>query len=278
VYNPFSKAIELLNPYGMIYRYDTTFCFMEKISMDQSDLVFSRFFPTGINRYVQTPAVLRNTDAVLYFCDYEKKTVSPPVNYEEDFISTITMNYDFFFNVDEELFFSPLGIDYHFYRIDPDNQTLSPVIRLDFGNKAIQKEKIKKMGAYSSKSVNREKNRDADIEKMRKVNDYLFTSGYSLPMIKFFNEQYVYVHISENYNKSNFIYNRKTEKSFLHPSGSSFEACPFLALDDNILIALIPPYLLEEYIDRQYMNEENLMKLDKIEEEDNPVIVKYYLR
>jgi hypothetical protein len=113
---------------------------------------------------------------------------------------------------------------------------------------------------------------------MRKVNDYLFTSGYPLPMIKFFNEQYIYVHISENYSKSNFIYNRKTKKSFLHPPGSSFEACPFLALEDNVLIALIPPYLLEEYIDRQYMNEENLMKLDKIEEEDNPVIVKYYLQ
>jgi len=39
LYNPYSKCMEFLDPYGTIYRYDTLFNFVEKISLDQTYLI-----------------------------------------------------------------------------------------------------------------------------------------------------------------------------------------------------------------------------------------------
>ena len=57
IYNPFSRAIEILNPYGTIYRYNTSFQFIEKISLEQNSKIFSRFVSISNNEYILTPVM-----------------------------------------------------------------------------------------------------------------------------------------------------------------------------------------------------------------------------
>lgn len=277
LYSPFSKSIEILTPYGVIYRYDTSFRFKEKISLDRNNIVFSRFMCLGTNRYLMIPVIRSNKDIALFFCDYTHKTVSDPISCEDGYIAAIAMNYDFCFFVKDRLFLSPLYLDYNFYEIGVEPQTLTPVVRLDFGDKEVQKNKMEDMfGKLSDKSEGKD-----DVVSNYKVQDdtkkHLLKSDYPLPLIKCLNDKYLYLHMLHNNKRSNFIYNRQTRKSFLQTSDSSFELFCW-GMYDNVLVALLNPYELEKYIDRKCMTEEELRKMSEIKEDDNPIIVKYYLK
>ena len=52
LYNPYSKCMEFLDPWGTIYRYDTLFNFIEKISLEQKELIFHHFEPLNKNQYI----------------------------------------------------------------------------------------------------------------------------------------------------------------------------------------------------------------------------------
>jgi hypothetical protein len=274
VYSPFSKTIEVLSPYGEIYRYDTLFNFVEKISLDQNEMVFARFSPLSNDKYLLTPFILVDKDAVLYFCDYSNKTISSPVSYEKGYISNLTMNQNFVFNFNGDYYLSPLSLDYNFYWIDIENQNLKSVMRLDLGNKAVDENGIKKKFGHSK---NR-KNTEFNAELTGKINNYLIESNYPMPIIKFFNDHYVYAYFLEHHKRSTFIYNRKTKKAYMQTADSPFKLYFCLNIEDNVLIALVQAYELDNYIDKQYLSQESLSNIATLQEEDNPVIVKYYLR
>ncbi|MDR3266257.1 MAG: 6-bladed beta-propeller, partial [Tannerella sp.] len=110
-YNPFSQAIELLGPYGTIYRYDLSFNFIEKISLNQNKIVFDLFHPLSAEQYVLIPL----GKSIMYYCDFSKKEILlPPLNYNDDGIHMMTMNYNSFFYIEDELFFSPQGATFHY--------------------------------------------------------------------------------------------------------------------------------------------------------------------
>jgi hypothetical protein len=150
-------------------------------------------------------------------------------------------------------------------------------MRLDFGDHEVNKDKLKKMFGWPSKSSKKQGDVMYNIETNNKIFEYLENSDYPFPLIKFFNEQYVYIHILKNHKRSNFIYNRKTKKSFLQTADSPSKLSLCLDIKDNILFGMTEAYEIDQYTDRQYMSEENLKKMEKIEEEDNPVIIEYHL-
>lgn len=52
------------------------------------------------------------------------------------------------------------------------------------------------------------------------------------------------------------------------------------ALQDNVLATILFPYELEKYVNeesRMYMSEKTLRRLEEVKDEDNPVVIKYYL-
>lgn len=51
-----------------------------------------------------------------------------------------------------------------------------------------------------------------------------------------------------------------------------------LGINNNCLYSAIQPYELEEYVDQNLLHTDNLNIINKIHEEDNPIIVKYYLK
>lgn len=278
IYNPFSESIEILDPYGTIYRYDEDFKFKEKITLNQTDIIFSRFIPTELNQYMLTPVMMGEEDAIIYFCDYDKKEFKQTVNYKEGYISSLAMNYNPFFKVNEESYFSPLCLDYNFYKIDEKDKTITPTISLNFGNKDINKKNlIDKFGNSSNSSKDRE-SIESTLKIVSNTNNYLLNSEYPLPIIKFFNEKYIYAHILTNQKHSNFIYNRKKQLGYLQTSQSPFNLFFCLEIDNNALIALVNPFEIDQYINKKYLTKESLQILDQLNEEDNPLIVKYYLQ
>lgn len=278
IYNPFSKSIEILDPYGTIYRYNTSFQFIEKMTLEQNSKIFSRFVPLSKNEYILTPVMTGYKDATILFCNYKKNEVVKNVSYEEDCISSITMNYNPFFTINDDLVLSPLCLNYHFYQVDQTNQNIIPIIKLDFKNNTIQKKSlIKKFGNPSCDSDKRE-----DVEKnlkiLNNINSFLLDSNTPIPIIKFFNEQYVYVYIIQNDNRISYIYNRKNKQSYMQTNNSPTKLIFCLGINKNCLYSAIQPYELEEYVDQNLLHTDDLNIVNKIHEEDNPIIVKYYLR
>lgn len=278
IYNPFSRAIEILNPYGTIYRYNTSFQFIEKISLEQNSKIFSRFVSISNNEYILTPVMSGYKDATIVFCNYNKKKIIKSISYEEDCISSITMNYNPFFTSNNNLIFSPLCLNYSFYQVDRVNQDISPIIKLDFGDNTIQKESlVEKFGNSSQENENRE-DIERNLKTLNDINSFLLKSSASIPIIKFFNEQYIYTYSIQNNNRISYIYNRKNKQSYMQTNNSQTKLIFCLGINNNCLYSAIQPYELEEYVDKNLLHADYQSIVSKINDEDNPIIVKYYLK
>ena len=51
-----------------------------------------------------------------------------------------------------------------------------------------------------------------------------------------------------------------------------------LGINNNCLYSAIQPYELEEYVDKNLLHADYQSIVSKINDEDNPIIVKYYLK
>ncbi|WP_106831895.1 6-bladed beta-propeller [Parabacteroides pacaensis] len=277
IYNPYTKNIEILTPYGKIYRYDTSFHFVEEKSLEQSTQVFARFVPLQKNKYVLTPVILGDKDIAIYFCDYDQKEIGKPIRYDEDYISSLTMNYNPFLKLNNDLYFSPLCFNYMFYKILPESQQLQPIMKLDFGSHTVHKKDIVNRFGTASKTISKQEDRTFNYSVMDNVNNYLLENT-AVPAIKFFNEKYVYVLVLKNGKRITYIYDRKTKRSYMQTNENPIRLSFCLDIDDTVLFAAVQPYELEKLIDIKLLDEKSKQALANIQEDDNPIIVKYYLR
>ncbi|MDR0537954.1 MAG: 6-bladed beta-propeller [Tannerellaceae bacterium] len=267
-YNPFSQAIELLDPYGSVYRYDSFFNFMDKLTLKQKNIVFSELIPLNEYKYIFTDAIV----PLLHFCDFSNQTIEKTINFETEYIASVSQDTKSYSMIDNNVYyFSPHGINYLLYKIDIYKKSLRPVIHLDFGDRNIDKKMIKS-------KFGEPRNTEENIKFKKEVNEYLLNSNYPLTMIKLFNDDYIYLRILQDKNWTNLIYNRKTKESFYMVKKSPFRLCYCIDLVDNILLTLLYPYEIDNYIDKKLINKENMEKLESIVTEDNPIIIKYYLK
>lgn len=51
-----------------------------------------------------------------------------------------------------------------------------------------------------------------------------------------------------------------------------------LDIDDTVLFAAVQPYDIENFVDMKLLDDTSKQVLTNIKEDDNPIIVKYYLR
>jgi hypothetical protein len=276
LYNPFSQSVELLDPFGTIFRFDTELKYKEKISLSQKGNVYDFFLPFDTNKYFLSPTLFTEEDESFYFTDYNYGTLTDSVSFHENIVARPTMNMTSYMPFNGKYYFTPPAVDYYFYEINIPDRQLIPVVYLDFGEKEISKKKLDGMfGRFGRKNPNSQSENDLAIQ----VSDYLSkNSDYPLPIVKLMNEQYVYVHLSTNGKRSSFIYNLKTEESYMQPHDSSFKFFPSFHMEGNVLFALVNPFELERYIDKHYMTPEEIRILESIENEDNPILVKYYLK
>ena len=77
---------------------------------------------------------------------------------------------------------------------------------------------------------------------------------------------------------SHYIYNRKKNEGFLLKEGKPFFMYPCFGIIDNVLLAICQPDELSQYMVRNLMSPQEIHKMETLKEDDNPVILKYYLK
>ena len=90
----------------------------------------------------------------------------------------------------------------------------------------------------------------------------------------------VYIYLSKKVKGygNHFIYNRKNKERFFLKEETPFLMCPCFGIVDNVLLAICQPDIVHKFVDRKFMSSEEIHKMEALNEDDNPVILKYYLK
>lgn len=273
-FNPYLHGIDFLNPYGVIYTYSFDFKLISKRKIS-SKIALNALMALDANNYIFTyPSMW--TDQEVLFANLETQEM-----HNASYIGTIssrnTMDKECFYREGERFYFVPNGINYYFYQIDDKEMNLVPIIYLDFGDLEIKEE------ALPSRAFGKRSDSDEEIAKYSKQigERYLFLreSDYVIPLVKYFNSDFVYIFFTQsNSNPGSFIFDRKRKKSYLLKYDKPFRMQFCFAIVDNVLLAICEPDELPDFIISNLMSPEDIHKMELLKEDDNPVIIKYYLK
>lgn len=272
--NPYLKGIDMLNPYGTIYTYSHTFELLTKRKF-KPEFPVNYLMALDNNNYIFTNPFIW-TDQEVSFVNLEThKVVS--ANYEGT-ISGNNMAHSCFYHVGENYYFVPFGLNYYFYQIDPKEKKLIPAVYLDFGDYEIKEDGLP--GRAWGKRTNSDKERDEITRETIERDQFLRKSDNIIPLLKFLDNDYVYVYLAKTDKGfgSHYIYNRKRKEGFLLKEGKPFLMYPCFGIVDNILLSICEPDIVHKVVDRKLMSTEEIHKMETLKEDDNPVILKYYLK
>ncbi len=272
--NPYLKGIDMLNPYGTIYTYSHTFELLAKRKF-KPEFPVNYLMALDNNNYIFTNPFIW-TDQEVSFVNLEThKVVS--ANYEGT-ISGNNMAHSCFYHVGEHYYFVPFGLNYYFYQIDAKEKKLIPAVYLDFGDYEIKEDGLP--GRAWGKRTNSDKERDEITRETIERDQFLRKSNNIIPLLKFLDNDYVYVYLAKTDKGfgSHYIYNRKRKEGFLLKEGKPFIMYPCFGIVDNILLSICEPDIVHKVVDRKLMSTEEIHKMETLKEDDNPVILKYYLK
>lgn len=273
-FNPYLKGIDLLDPYGTIYTYSPTFKLLAKRKF-KPEFPVDYMMALSSDDYIFTYPFLWTNQEVT-FVNLKTQQIHN-TNYKGT-VSGNNMGQECFYKIGQHFYFIPQGLNYYFYQIDANKMELTPIMYLDFGDSEIKE--VGLPGRATGKRVDKDEERSEIVHLVQERYRFLKESDHIIPMIKFFNDDYVYVYFVKTSRGlgSNFIYNRRTKKSFLVKDANSFFMPPCFAIIDNVLFCICPPDKVTEIIDRKLMTLEQIQIMEQLKEDDNPVIVKYYLK
>ena len=275
-FNPYLKGIDLLNPYGTIYTYSSDFKLLGRRKI-KPEFPIDHLMALNLEEYIFTyPFLLTNQEVA--FANLKTQQV-----YNADYSGTISsgnsMAKDCFYKIGDDFYFIPPGINYYFYRIDTKGMKLIPIMYLDFGDLEIKEADLP--GRAMGKRVDSDEERARVVKEAQERAQFLrHSNNHIVPLIKFFNDDYVYVYFVKSTQGagSNFIYNRKTKKSFLTKEDKPFIMNFCFGIVDNVLLSIRQPEYVSRLVDRRLMSTEEIYKMEQLKEDDNPVIIKYYLK
>lgn len=272
--NPYLKGVDLLNPYGIIYTYSPTFELLAKRKF-KPEFPVNYLMALDADNYIFTYPFLW-TDQEVSFVNL-KTQEAKNINYEGT-ISGNSMAKRCFYNIDGNFYFVPIGLNYYFYRIDTIEKELVPIIYLDFGKYEVKEDGLP--GRAWGKRTDSDMVRNEVTIETTERDKYLRNSNNILPLQKYFNDDYVYVYLAQTQKGfgSHYIYNRKKKEGFLIKEREPFLMYPCFGLVDNVLLSLCDADIVHEFVDKKLMSPNEINKMETLKEDDNPVILKYYLR
>ena len=275
-FNPYLKGIDLLNPYGTIYTYSSDFKLLGRRKI-KPEFPIDHLMALNLEEYIFTYPFLWTNQEVAF------ANLKTQQEYNADYSGTISsgnsMAKDCFYKIGDDFYFIPPGINYYFYRIDTKGMKLIPIMYLDFGDLEIKEADLP--GRAMGKRVDSDEERARVVKEAQERAQFLrHSNNHIVPLIKFFNDDYVYVYFVKSTQGagSNFIYNRKTKKSFLTKEDKPFIMNFCFGIVDNVLLSIRQPEYVSRLVDRRLMSTEEIYKMEQLKEDDNPVIIKYYLK
>ncbi|WP_455592667.1 6-bladed beta-propeller [Bacteroides sp.] len=273
-FNPYLKGIDLLNPYGTIYTYSPKFEFLSQRKI-KAEFPVDYLMALSPNDYIFTYPFLW-TDQEVLFANLKTQQMNK-ASYSGT-ISGNNMGQECFHRVGDDFYFVPQGLNYYFYKINTTEKKLVPIMYLDFGNSEVKA--VGLPGRATGKRVDKDEERSRIVKEAQERYRFVKESGQFVPLMKFFNDDYVYVYFDWNHIGlgGSFIYNRKTKESFLVKDSKPFFMPPCFAIIDNVLLCICPPDRVPDVIERRLMTSEQIQIMEQLKEDDNPVIIKYYLK
>ena len=282
-FNPFLEGIDLLNPYGTIYTYTPTF---EKLIAKRTvrpEFFYNSLLALNENEYLFTiPAFWVGEEICHTNMASNKETILP---YSGTISAAISMQKRSFYKKSNAIYFIPNELNYYIYQFDEAGMNLVPTIFLDFANETINIDDLP--GNATGKRTGKSKDSGQDIKRERANNginerrQYILSTNYMIPYIKLLNENFIYVYIDTGKGGlgMHYIYDRKDKRKFLLKNKESFYFRPCFDLtEDNILLTISEPFYIKENVNTQLMSTKDMERMEQLKEDDNPVILKYYLK
>lgn len=271
-FNPYLKGIDMLNPYT-IYTYSPTFELLAQRTF-KPEFPVNHFMSLDADNYIFTYPFLWTDQEVSFVNLKTQQAIN--TNYEGT-ISGNSMQHTCFYHIGEHFYFVPIGLNYYFYKIDTKEKKLVPIIYLDFGDSEVETDGL--VGRAWGKRADSDNEIQEITKETQERDQYLRKSNHLLPLLKFFNDDYVYLYLAQTERGygSHFIYNRKKKEGFLIKDGEPFLMYPCFGIVDNVLLSICQPDRISEIVDRNLMSPEEIQEMEQLKEDDNPVIVKYYL-
>ena len=189
--NPYLKGIDLLNPYGTIYTYSPTFELLAKRKF-KPEFPVDYLMALDTDNYIFTNPFMWTDQEVSFVNLRTQEAIS--ANYEGT-ISENTMAHNCFYHIGEQFYFVPFGLNYYFYQINAKEKKLNPIMYLDFGDAEVEDDNLP--GRASGKRTDSDEERRKITEDATERYQYLRKSGKTLPLLKFFNDDYVYIFLAK---------------------------------------------------------------------------------
>lgn len=271
-FNKHNNNIEILTP-NFLLSYDVKFNYIgrtelpieEKVSDRKRGLRYESIFALNNKKYILLPTTVSSDPHSIIFFDANTNEVFKNMSYSDQVIAGLTQqvqNVNYY--MDSVLSFSPNAFSYYYYTIDLKSHRLIKEFKLDFGNQSVTPEDLL---SYKSE---------------REKCDYLaFNSKYPLPLRTFFNSTKIVSIIRKDNDYYTFIKSATapTEVLIKNKLNKGENQLPFFeALIENVLYAKISPNELEQYNLSEFLDEQGRLLLKSVKPDDNPLIVKYYLK
>ena len=273
-FNHFLHGIDLLTPYGTIYTYSPTFELLARRAF-KPEFPLSYMMPLDSCNYVFKYASLW-VDQEVGFVNLQTGDIHL-ATYTGMISSGNGLNHPHFHRIGDDFYFIPQGVDYYIYRMDTLRKEVFPVMYLDFGAAEIKDNELP--GRASGKRVDNDKDRmNVANESAERRNFLNESTEYVVPMQKIFNGKYVYICMRKGQEMWHYVYDRSKEKGYLLKNEKPLRMYPCFGLDGNVLLAVCQPMELPLVVDRRFMSPEQVAMMEGLKEDDNPVILKYYLK
>lgn len=264
IYNQFTDKFELLGYNNSeIITYDKYFNFIRRVKVKTKEKFhFSSFIALNNDEYALTPSLHESTDKIVV---YNVKNDHSETLTVEGNIAKLTMTETpFKYSAGNNTFyFTPVSINNSVFNIHAAKKRLERIIDIRVLKNPINETKLK--------------NFNTDNE----VADFLFNnSSYVLPLRTMVSEKYMVSIIMKDKELFTFSHNRETDISYVTKNKYRAEqSLPlFFTLEDNILYSLVNSFDVKMHVDMDLLDESDIEVLEKIEEDSNPVIVKYILK
>lgn len=265
-YNKYSKKIEVLTPDAIII-YDSLFHFVESHLFREAEecpemTYFEYVYDISESLHVlfPTPDPQHVGNYTLYDSKNKRFIKESRYNVENE---GVTMQENYFSNRN---FIAFPCMNYSFYEMNFDNLRLKKVVTIDFGDNGLNKQDINSLP----------KDRDERL-------DFLAQECHKyIPVRTFRNGKYIISLIKEGPMIKNFQYlllNIESHKYVWLDLISDGVRFPFFeSFDDGILYGIITDENVENYVDRNLLDEKSGAILDSLSEDSNYMVIKYYLK
>ncbi|MDR2835401.1 MAG: 6-bladed beta-propeller [Bacteroidales bacterium] len=259
VYNTFDSTYEFLDPMGVIQVYDENMNFIKRIKINDKEKFGAIQFFMPISHDIYALYNYTDENEMLYFYSKSKEKIIKTISLPK-IMDFLKLNAAPFSKINDVIFFNSASISNTIYQINPKTLSLLPVM-IDYGNKTLTEEIGKNYNIKESGPTIFEENK------------------YAFPLKITQNEKAYY--ILSMWNKKIYfsIYDKKTKQII---TGNKFSNDLIITMfnfaTNEALYCITVASHINSAIDINYLTEEGKIQLPKIQEDDNPIIVKYYLK